>query len=250
MAERRTSVLPPAALAHVASRPHATLLCVESPLSTAVALARAGHHVSAVDRSEKAIRRLAATGVVSPVLARAEALPLDPCSFDAVVVHQTLHRLDLTRAASEMARVLRPGGHVAVLYLVRDDSVPWVRRFAAIVHQVAPEAMTGDYGHRSVEELLASKYFPTHDHRTFRVWVPMTGAGLLALVAAQPHVAACDATTRQQLLDEVSDLFHDTAGGSGTVRLPYELGVWRAFVDHDELTASIAVERSGLRIRL
>lgn len=187
---------------------------------------------------------------MAPIVARAEELPLVSCAFDVVVVHQTLHRFDLSRALSEMARVLRPGGHACVMYLVRDDSVPWVRRFAGIVQQVAPQAMAGDYGHTSVKALLESKYFPTHDHRDFRVWVPMSDAGLRALVAGQPQVAAADPRTTARILDEVHELFLDTAGGGGTVRLPYQLKVWRAFVDHDELTAAIAPEYSGFRIRL
>lgn len=50
----------------------------------------------------------------------AEAIPLPDRSVDAVFVAEAIHWFDLQRAVSEMTRVLRPGGGVAVLYNRRD----------------------------------------------------------------------------------------------------------------------------------
>src|SRR5512132_3102862 len=73
-------------------------------------LARSGARVTAIDlspaRIEVARRRAELHGVH-------EALPFGDERFDAVVGKAILHHLDVTRAARELHRVLRPSGHAA-----------------------------------------------------------------------------------------------------------------------------------------
>jgi SAM-dependent methyltransferase len=60
----------------------------------------------------------------------AEAIPLPDASVDAVAVAEAIHWFEPAAAAAEMARVLRPGGGVAVLYNRRDharDAAAWQR---------------------------------------------------------------------------------------------------------------------------
>ncbi len=247
MAEPIRTTFPAAALAHMAARAGARLLLIDGPRSVASALGRHGHEVFTV-ASDAAARHRGHTDAVPTIAARAEALPFDPCQFDAVIVHQAFHRFAPSAALSEIARVLRPGGHVAVSYLVRDDTVPWVRRLASLLRTLDPEAMRGDYGDSAADALLASKYFPEHDAKGFRIWAPMSRHDLLAMVTSQPRIAAADAGRRADLLAQVGELFDDTTGGLDSVRLPYQLKIWRGFVDHDELTASIDLATDALII--
>jgi SAM-dependent methyltransferase len=61
-----------------------------------------------------------------PALAgRAEAVPLGDDSVDAVLVATAFHWFDRDRALAEIARVLRPGGVLGLLYDLVDTSVPW-----------------------------------------------------------------------------------------------------------------------------
>lgn len=212
-------------------------------------LHRAGHEVWVVDKSEQVTATMAAAGLHA-VAAEAEQLPFDPCVFDVVIAHQDFHRYAPGLALSEMARVLRPGGRAVVTYLVRDDSVPWVRRLIARVQQLDPDAMRGNYGAESAEALQDSKYFPTVDHRSYRHWQPLSRADLLAMVQRLPAVQGLDQTRRDQFLDEINELHHQAASGAGGLRLPYTLLCWRAWVDHTELTAPIEVDDTGLVIPL
>jgi SAM-dependent methyltransferase len=70
-----------------------------------------------------------------------------------------------------MARVLKPGGHLAIAYNTRDDTVPWVRRLAALLQQADPDAMKGDYGVDSVDAVAESPYFVTLERRDLRDWI-------------------------------------------------------------------------------
>lgn len=81
----------------------------------AVVLARRGAVVTALDLSPgyvaEARRRAIANEVaVEFVEADAERLPFPDECFDAIWANAVLHHLDLTIAAREMRRVLRPGG--------------------------------------------------------------------------------------------------------------------------------------------
>ena len=88
--------------------------------------------------------------------------------FDVVTASQTLHRFAPGLALTEIARVLKPGGHLAVAYNTRDDTVPWVRRLIALMQQTDPDAMKGDYGVESLDAIADSSYFVDLERRNFR----------------------------------------------------------------------------------
>ena len=78
-----------------------------------------------------------------------------PCHFDVVTAAQTLHCFAPGLALTEIARVLKPGGYLAIAYNTRDDTVPWVRRLIALMRE-DPNSMRGDYGADSVEKIAES----------------------------------------------------------------------------------------------
>ncbi len=58
----------------------------------------------------------------------AEAIPLADAAVDAVFVAEAFHWFDLPRAVPEIARVLRPGGGLAVLWnRPQWDTLPWFK---------------------------------------------------------------------------------------------------------------------------
>jgi SAM-dependent methyltransferase len=62
----------------------------------------------------------------------AERIPLPDASVDAVLVGQAFHWFDLVPALTEIARVLRPGGALGVLWNGEDSSVAWVAELMAV----------------------------------------------------------------------------------------------------------------------
>jgi len=68
----------------------------------------------------------------------AEAIPLPGASVDAVFVAEALHWFDLPRALDEIARVLRPGGALAVMWNASaDDEEPWFKDLVEVVMEHA-----------------------------------------------------------------------------------------------------------------
>jgi ubiquinone/menaquinone biosynthesis C-methylase UbiE len=76
----------------------------------------------------------------------AEAIPLEDASVDAVSIAEAFHWFDAEAAVAEMARVLRPGGGVAVLYNRRDiaaEREAWQREMHMVfeAHRLPPDAV-------------------------------------------------------------------------------------------------------------
>ncbi|HEX5622579.1 MAG TPA: class I SAM-dependent methyltransferase [Solirubrobacteraceae bacterium] len=103
----------------------------------------------------------------------AEAIPLPDASLDAVFVAEAFHWFDLERAAREVARVLRPGGGLAILwnYLARDidwaDEVYDAMKAHRIDHARGPDKVPWREAIEAVFGPLRKETFD-HDHVTDR----------------------------------------------------------------------------------
>lgn len=213
-------------------------------------LGELGHHVTMIDRSMVALSRACPQGPqpwLVPLAARVEALPFDPWSFDVALFCQNLHQTPPRPMLTEIARVLAPGGSIACVYTIRDDSVPWVRRLAAVVREVDPDAMKGDYGSDSTTRIDESHYFPTVEHASFRTWFPVTREGMLTMIGQRQAVAALAPEARERLLASVGAIYDEMSRPPEPLLLPYEAACTRAEISHDELTEPITWE-DGLRI--
>lgn len=76
----------------------------------------------------------------------ADALPLADASVDAVVCAQAFHWFATDAAVAEIARVTKSGGALALVWNVRDESIPWVARFTELMRPYegdAPRYYTG-----------------------------------------------------------------------------------------------------------
>ncbi|HKA84838.1 MAG TPA: class I SAM-dependent methyltransferase [Acidimicrobiales bacterium] len=93
-----------------------------------------GAEVVAVEPVAGMRRQLAVTLPGIEVLdGTAEDLPLPDDSADAVTVAQAFHWFDAPVALSEIRRVLRPGGHLFLVWNTRDRSYDWVRAFGDLL---------------------------------------------------------------------------------------------------------------------
>jgi SAM-dependent methyltransferase len=107
-------------------------------------------------------RRVPAARVLSGT---AEAIPLPDASVDAVFVAEAFHWFDLERAPAEIARVLRPGGGLAILWNRPGATVEWVdavyetlkahrREHTRMPHQIPwRESLEAVFGPLALEEV-------------------------------------------------------------------------------------------------
>jgi len=163
----------------------------------------------------------------------AESIPLGDESVDALTAAQAFHWFDTDRALPEMRRVLRPGGHLVLVWNVRDETVDWVRQFTELIvarsggrpytpyHQIrSGEAMTADH----VEVVRASGLFDEVHDAVFPNPQTVTLDDVVARAASTSFVAALDPDPRRALLDEVRGLVaaHPETAGRERFVFPHE----------------------------
>ena len=86
-----------------------------------------GHRVTAVEPLAEMLEHLRRAVPEARALAGSgEEIPLVDASADVVVCAQAFHWFDHVVALGEIARVLRPGGRLALVWNTRDDGEAWV----------------------------------------------------------------------------------------------------------------------------
>lgn len=189
-------------------------------------LVDAGHRVTAAEPSE-GMREVLRDGLeaagVTVVDARAESLPVEDASFDAVVCLQAWHWVDPQVAGPEVARVLRPHGTFGLAWHGLDLATPWLRELHEIVRR--PEASSS--AEEDDEPLAIPGFAVASPHRRTYV-MRLRPADLVTQVASWSHVAIHP--ERDQILDEVGRLAERSAADDGLVRLPHVTTCFRTRV--------------------
>jgi SAM-dependent methyltransferase len=169
------------------------------------AVVEAGAPVVAVEPDEgmRAALEVAVPGVEA-LAGTAEAIPLPDASADAVLVAQAFHWFDPGPACDEIARVLRPGGILGLLWNLRDGSVPWVADLDRILDW--PADVVARAGELSFEEIERHRAFTTAGRREFPNPVPFTPSRLVDWAASTSRVATRPDAERESVLKGVAEL--------------------------------------------
>jgi SAM-dependent methyltransferase len=187
------------------------------------ALARRGLEVVAVDPSAEMLAVLAEEQPgVRTVVGEAERIPLPSASMDLVTVGQAWHWVDESRALAEVARVLRPGGTLALIWNLRDERVEWMRRLGEIVPRKGAEP--------SLEgEVEIGPPFGATERFELDWSRPMDLEQLLELVGSLSPVIVASEAERAAILDSVRRAVRNVLGPTGSrIDFPYRTRCFRA----------------------
>ncbi|TDZ83172.1 putative methyltransferase YcgJ [Mycobacteroides salmoniphilum] len=178
-------------------------------------LVERGLNVVAVDPLAEMLEVLSNSLPETPaLLGSAEEIPLPDNSVDAVLVAQAWHWVDPERAIPEVARVLRPGGRLGLVWNTRDERLGWVADLGKIIgseddpfnHAVSlPAPFTGQERHQ-VE------------------WTSyLTPQALLDMVASRSYCITAPEAARKKTLQQVRELLatHPALAQSTGLALPY-----------------------------
>jgi SAM-dependent methyltransferase len=150
----------------------------------------------------------------------AEQIPLGDASVDCVVVGQAFHWFDGAAAMTEIARVLRPGGTVGLLWLLADDGDPLTARVCEVVADDEMRASVIDPDQAPPYAGVTGMSRP--ERRLFAHSEPYDADRLTAWVMSLSRTIVLPATDRPALLDRAREV--TPVGGFD---LHYVCEVWR-----------------------
>jgi ubiquinone/menaquinone biosynthesis C-methylase UbiE len=182
-----------------------------------------GHRVTAVEPLEEMLAELrsAAPGART-VAGSAEAIPLPDGSADVVTCAQAFHWFDQAPALVEIARVLRPGGLLGLVWNTRDEREAWVQELS--------DVMVGRTGflRRFPGQIEASGglYKPV-EQADFAHLQEIDRDSLRELALSRSYCAVLPPGEREPILRRVDALFTAHAR-DGILRLPYVTVCFRA----------------------
>ena len=124
-----------------------------------------------------------------------------------------------------MARVLRPGGVLGLVWNIRDEEVPWVAELTRVMHGSHAEEMLAGDGVRVAEP------FGVLETQTWRWTRTVTRAALQNMVASRSYIITAAEDERHRILADVDELFtaHRRLDATGVevVDLPYRTEAFR-----------------------
>ena len=187
-------------------------------------LAERGLDVVAVDPVPEMLELLTRSLPDTPaLLGTAEEIPLPDDSVDAVLVAQAWHWFDPERAIQEVARVLRPGGRLGLVWNNRDERLGWVKELGRIIgHEADPFSQTVE---------LPTPFTDVARHQV--EWTSyLTPQALIDLVASRSYCITSPENVRTRTLEQVRRLLdtHPALAGANGLALPYVTVCVRAMI--------------------
>jgi SAM-dependent methyltransferase len=196
------------------------------------ALQRRVPHVIAVEPDDQMRAVLAARSPgVRAVAGWGEAIPVPDASADGVFVSSAWHWLDPDRAAPEIARVLRDGGRLGVIWTSRDRRVDWVAELD-MLRRPNDVRSAGDarsqLRRRHEVALPAGAPFENIASASFAFVRRMTVDDAVDWLATYSGLITAPVTERAAGLARAREALLRRASADGVIEMPIRSACWRA----------------------
>jgi SAM-dependent methyltransferase len=195
------------------------------------ALQRRAAHVIAVEPDDRMRAVLAARSPgVRAVAGWGEAIPVPDASADGVFVSSAWHWLDPGRAVPEIARVLRDGGRLGVIWTSRDRRVDWVAELDKLRRPQAaqPAGDTGSPPRRREVTLPGGAPFVNIASASFAFARTMTVDDAVGWLGTYSGLITAPAAERAAGLARAREALLQRASQDGVIEIPMRSICWRA----------------------
>jgi len=208
-----------------------------------LAMAALGWRVTAVEPGKPMLDVLRAQAanqglVLATVQATAEATGLDPASADLTTAAQAFHWFDHPVAVTEMARIVRPGGGVALFWNVRDaERSAFVADYHALLERQFGDADTGQYlqagratGRQATQQAFAnSPGFDPPVLAELQHDAHMTADAFVGMAFTASYVRSLPPAEQDRFRTELTSLLDRHGLNTGApFTVPYRIDLWTA----------------------
>lgn len=157
---------------------------------------------------------------------RGEATGLPAASCDLAVAAQAFHWFDPQASREEFRRILRPAGHAALIWNVREvEATPFMRNYEALVQEFSIDRKASDHRHYTRESLETFFGGRIPDPASFPNVQVLDFEGLQGRLLSSSYSPREGDPRRASLLDGLRTLF-DSHHEDGVVRLEYRTRIF------------------------
>ncbi|CAN5339745.1 class I SAM-dependent methyltransferase [soil metagenome] len=174
---------------------------------------------------DEAIEQLAVFPWFLPIDGTAEKTTLPESSVDLVVAAQAFHWFDPEKAGAEFLRLLRPGGHIVLMWNERRlDATPFLVEYEAFLLKYARDYE--QVRHDKVDRSTLDAFFP-RDHRkaTYDNFQDLDFEGIKGRMLSSSYMPSEDDEQIGSILDELRILFANHAE-NGRIKVFYDTKVY------------------------
>ncbi|HEX7923843.1 MAG TPA: methyltransferase domain-containing protein [Bradyrhizobium sp.] len=164
--------------------------------------------------------KLANEAGIEVINTRADAIGLETDSVDLVTCAQAFHWFDNEPSVAEIARLLRPGGTLALVWNNRDDRAPWVDALSVMIEKYAgdtPRQRSGQWRWilQDPRFVLEKEIVQEHPHR-------MPRQGVYERVVSTSYVANLPDAEKAGIRDRTDAILREAGlGDADEVVFPY-----------------------------
>lgn len=157
----------------------------------------------------------------------AQAIPLPDGSVDAVLCAQSFHWFAERRTLEEIHRVLKPGGHLGLVWNVRDETVDWVAEITRIINPHegnTPRFHTGQWRSVFTGELFSPPELTCFEQRH----VGSAEAVIINRSLSVSFIASLPPAEQNEVVRQLRELIatHPALKGRETIEFPYQTQAW------------------------
>jgi len=174
----------------------------------------------------------AAPGQIRVARGKGESIPLPDASADGVFVSSAWHWLDPERAPAEIARVLRDGGRLGLIWTSRDRQVDWLQELDASRGPDRADRPVGEGEARTRgwrrDVAVPGEMFTNAEDRSFTFTRPMTKGDLVAMLGTYSGVITASPQDRSAALARAEAALEQRFPGVDRIDVPMRTWCWRA----------------------